>query len=197
MPPGWVSPLVSSKKPDGDTRVCVNMQIPNTAIKRVHYPVPILHETLEKLKGATIFSKTDLKWGYHQIVLRSDSHNITAFQDNSGLYCFKWLLFGITSASEQYNHVITNLFSVCPGVASIFDDIIVFGKDKSEHDKNLDLFFKTLIQNGLTANPKKCIFGVNEIEFFGFKISKDRIYPMESKIAAIQAFKRPNNIRVI
>ena len=106
------------------------------------------------------------------------------------------MLFGITSAPEQYNHVITNLFSLCPGVASIFDDVIVFGKDKSEHDKNLDLFFKTLIQDGLTANPKKCIFRVNEIEFFGFKISKDRIYPMESKIAAIQAFKPPNNIIV-
>ena len=117
-----------------------------------------LPSTLEKLKGATIFSKTDLTWGYHQIVLLSDSCNITAFQDNRGLYCFKLLLFGITLAPEQYNHVITNLFSLCPGVASIFDDIIVFGKDKSEHDKNLDLFFKTLIQNGLTANPKKCIF---------------------------------------
>ena len=104
------------------------------------------------------------------------------------------MLSGVTSASEEYNQFITNLFSVCPGVVSIFDDITVFGKDKSEHDKNLDLFFKTLIQNGLTANPKKCIFGANEIQFFGFRISKDGIYPTESKIAAIQAFKPPNNI---
>ena len=103
-------------------------------------------------------------------------------------------MFGVTSASEEYNHIITNLFLVCPGVVSIFDDIIVFGKDKSEHDKNLDIFFKTLIQNGITANPKKCLFGVNEIEFFGFRISKDGIHPTESKTAAIQAFKTPNNI---
>ena len=170
------------------------MRIPNTAIKRVHHPVPALHETLEKLKGATVFSKIDINWGYHQIVLHSDSSNITAFQDHRGLYRFKRLLFGVTSASEEYNHVIKNLFSVCPGVVSIFNDIIVFGKDKSEHDKNLDMFFKTLIQNGPTANPKKCISGVNEIEFFGFRISKDGIYPTESKIAATQAFKPPNNI---
>ena len=132
--------------------------------------------------------------GYHQIFLHSDSRNITAFQDNRGLCHFKWVLFGVISASEEHNHVITNLFSVCPGVVSIIDDFIVFGKDKSEYDENFDLFFKTLIQNGLTANPKKYIFWVNEIEFFGFRISKDRIYPTESKIAAIQAFKPPNNI---
>ena len=76
------------------------MRIPNTAIKRVHHPVPTLHETLEKLKGTTVFSIVDLKWGYHQIVLHSDSRNITAFQGNRGLYHFKRLLFGVTSASE-------------------------------------------------------------------------------------------------
>ena len=68
------------------------------------------------------------------------------------------MLFGVISASEEHNHAITNLFSVCPGVVSIIDDFIVFGKDKSEYDENFDLLFKTLIQNGLTANPKKYIF---------------------------------------
>ena len=104
------------------------------------------------------------------------------------------MLFGVISASEEYNHIITNLFSVCPGVVSIFDYIIVFGKDKSKNDENLYIFFKTLIQNSLTANAKKCIFRVDEIEFFGFRISKDGIYPRESKTAANQAFKPPNNI---
>ena len=101
------------------------MRIPNTAIKRVHHPVPALHETLEKLKGATVFSKIDINWGYHQIVLHSDSSNITAFQDHRGLYRFKRLLFGVTSASEEYNPLLKICFQYAQAL-SVYSMISLF-----------------------------------------------------------------------
>lgn len=72
-PTPWVSPLVAVPKSGGDIRVCVDMRRVNEAILREHHPIPTLEETLQDLNGATVFSKLDLHWGYHQMELHLDS----------------------------------------------------------------------------------------------------------------------------
>lgn len=81
------------KKPDGDSRLCIDMTIMGSP-----HLIPVLHKSLEELLRATVFTKVDLKWGNHQIVLHPDSRNITAFQDSRGLYGHVILLYGVTSA---------------------------------------------------------------------------------------------------
>ena len=101
-------------------------------------PLPVPHslplhatvavdEVLAELNGATMFSKIDLKWGYHQIELDPDSRDITTFATHMGLYRYKRLMFGINAAPEHYQRIIRNVLQDCDGVQNISDDIIVHG----------------------------------------------------------------------
>ena len=97
-PSGWVSPLVVVPKGDGDVRVCVDMRHANEAIVRERHPIPLVEELLHDLNGSTVFSKIDLKWGFHQILLSEESRHVTTFVTHRGLYRYKRLMFGVTSA---------------------------------------------------------------------------------------------------
>ena len=185
-PTPWVSPLVVVPKANGEVRICVDMRQANGAIKRERHPIPTLEETLHELNGATVFSKLDLRWGYHQIELEPESRGITTFTTHKGLRRYKRLMFGITSAPEIYQHVIQQALHGCPGVRNISDDIIIFGKTQAEHDVNLETTIKRLREKNLTLNREKCVFSVPEITFFGFTISASGMSPDTRKVDAIQ-----------
>ncbi len=86
-PTRWVSPLVVVPKADGkDIRVCVDMRRANEAIVRERHPIPTIEEVLYDLNGASVFSKIDLKWGFHQVELDEESRDITTFVTHRGLY---------------------------------------------------------------------------------------------------------------
>ena len=108
-PSGWVSPLVVVPKGDGDVRVCVDMRRANEAIVRERHPIPTVEELLHDLNGSTVFSKIDLKWGFHQILLSKESRHVTTFVTHRGLYRYKQLMFGVTSAPEKYQQIIRDV----------------------------------------------------------------------------------------
>ena len=192
-PTPWVSPLVAVPKPNGEVRVCVDMRQANQAILRERHPIPTVEETLQELHGAAVFSKLDLKWGYHQIELDPDSRGITTFATHQGLWRYKRLMFGISSAPEAYQSIIQQSLHGCPGVRNISDDIIVYGKNQAEHDQNLEAVLQRIKDKGLTLNKQKCLFGVSEITFFGFKISAAGVSPDDQKIDAIKNARCPTN----
>ena len=97
-PSPWVSPVVVTPKPNGDIRLCVDMRRANEAIIRERHPIPTIDEVLEQLNGSTVFSKIDLRWGFHQVELSEDSRSITTFALDENLYRYKRMMFGITSA---------------------------------------------------------------------------------------------------
>ena len=101
-PTPWVSPVVVVPKPTGDIRLCVDMRKANRAIVRERHPIPTVDDVLYQLNGSTIFSKLDLKRGFHQIELEEQSRNITTFVIHKGLYRYKRLMFGKTSTPELY-----------------------------------------------------------------------------------------------
>lgn len=139
-PTPWVSPLVAVPKPNGDIRICVDMRQANSAIVRERHPIPTVEETLQELHGATIFSKLDLRSGYHQIELHPESRPITTFASQNGLYQYTRLMFGVSSAPDIYQHVIQQVLQGCRGIRNISDDIIVFGKTRDEHDQQPHIF---------------------------------------------------------
>ena len=192
-PTPWVSPLVAVPKPNGEVRVCVDMRQANQAILRERHPIPTVEETLQELHGAAVFSKLDLKWGYHQIELDPDSCGITTFATHQGLWRYKRLMFGISSAPEAYQSIIQQSLHGCPGVRNISDDIIVYGKNQAEHDQNLEAVLQRIKDKGLTLNKQKFLFGVSEITFFGFKISAAGVSPDDQKIDAIKNARCPTN----
>ena len=191
-PTTWCSPLHVVMKND-KIRLVVDLRKANSAIRRRLYPIPTLEDTLHKVKDSTFFSKIDLRKGYHQIELSENSRDITTFRYQNGIYRYKRLVFGLSSAFELFQHQITSLFSNLPGIENISDDIIVYGKTKEEHNRNLDRCLATLEENGLTINIDKCIFGVQQLEYYGFNISNKGIQPTVSKIEAVKSFKTPEN----
>ena len=190
-PTPWVSPLVAVPKSSGDVRVCVDMRRANEAVIRERHPIPTLEETLAALNGAAVFSKLDLRWGYHQVELHPESRALTTFSTHKGLERYKRLIFGLSSAPQMYQYVIQQTLQGIPGARNISDDIIVFGSDQERHDKNLDQTLSRLESKGLTLNREKCIFSVPELVFFGFKISANGISPDDKKVEAVRNARPP------
>ena len=147
-PTPWVSPLVAVPKSNGDVRVCVDMRRANEAVIRERHPIPTLEETLAALNGAAVFSKLDLRWGYHQIELHPESRVLTTFSTHKRLKRYKCLIFGLSSALEMYQCVIQRTLQGIPGVRNISDDIIVFGSDQGSHDRSLELTLSRLENTG-------------------------------------------------
>lgn len=192
-PTAWVSPLVVAPKPDGDIRVCVDMRRANEAIERERHPIPTIEEILYDLNGSTIFSKLDLKWGFHQVELEEESREITTFVTHRGLYRYKRLMFGISSAPEKYQKVISDVIRGCHGVANIADDLIVHGVNLEEHDRNLHAVLQRLRESGLTLNGAKCGFRLHRLTFFGHDLSSEGVAPSEEKVAAVVNARAPKN----
>ena len=106
------------------------MRRANEAVQRERHPIPTADKLLQAFNEVTVLSKLDLKDGHHQIELSEDSRVITTFVTNKGLYRYKRLNFGISSASEMYQHITEQVIQGCEGARNISDDIIVFGKTK-------------------------------------------------------------------
>lgn len=130
-PTPWVSPVIIVPKSNGDIRLCVDMRQANAAIIRERHPIPTVDEILFNVNGSEVFSKLDLRSGYHQIELEESSREITTFVTYEGLYRYKRLMFGISSAPEKYQQVISQVFHDCEGVQNISDEIVIHGRDKS------------------------------------------------------------------
>lgn len=137
-PTPWVNHVVVlPKKCDKDIRMCSDMRKANEAIVRERYPIPTVDEILQGLNGSAIFSKQNLKWGCHQLELTPESREITAFAVHNGVYRYKRLIFGVLSASEQYQHEIADALRGIEGVENISDDVIIHAPDQESHDQHL------------------------------------------------------------
>ena len=194
-PTEWVSRIVTPPKPKKpeEIRLCVDMRAANKAILRTRHVTPTLDELITQFNGATIFSKIDLRSGYHQLVLHPSSRYITTFSTHVGLYQYKRLSFGINAAAEVFQHEIQTVIQGVAGAINISDDIAIFGVDQRAHDKALNEVLQKLQNAGLTANLEKCEFGKNKMEFFGLVFSDKGVSPDPKKVADLHDAKEPQN----
>ena len=190
-PTSWVSPVVIAPKASGDIRLCVDMRKANAAIIRERIPIPTVDEVLENLNGSAVFSKLDLCLGFHQIELEEGSRDITTFATHDGLFRYKRLSFGVNSAPEKYQQIVSQVVSDISGVQNIADDLIVHGKNIEEHDRNLHKVLQRLEEKNLTLNPQKCQFRMDKVVFMGLLVSKYGIGPTEEKVRAVLESSRP------
>lgn len=156
QPTPWISPIVTPPKKEGqEIRLCVDMREPNKAIVRERHVMPTFDEIVNDLNSAKLFSKLDLTSGYHQLELDEDSRYITTFTTHVGIYQYKRLNFGISSASEVFQEAIRSVIQHIHGAKNISDDKIVFGKTQEEHDRALEQTFQAIRKAGLTLSKKK------------------------------------------
>ncbi|XP_062614628.1 uncharacterized protein K02A2.6-like, partial [Saccostrea cucullata] len=152
----WISPIVCGpKKNPEEIRVCVDMREANKAIIRERHLIPTIDELIHDLNGAAVFSKLDLRQGYHQLELEPASRSITTFNTHVGIFRYKRLNFGVSAASEIFQETIRSAIQGVRGAKNISDDILVFGKTQEDHDAALTETFKALQDSGLKLDLPK------------------------------------------
>ena len=155
--------------------------------------MPKVDETLAQLAGANIFSKLDAHSGFWQIPLAEESHLLTTFVTPCGRYCFNKLPFGISSAPELFQNCVSNVLAGLEGVVCQIDDVLVFGKDQSEHDDRVVDALERFKKAGVTFNSEKCEFN-KHLKFLGQLIDADGIRADSEKASAILKMEPPTNI---
>ena len=130
QPTPWISPVVCTRpKKDGGIRLCVDMRAANQEIERERHIMPTIQDCKAEVNGSKYFSKINLKQAYHQLELAPESQYITTFSTHEGLYRYKRLNYGTSSAAEIFQNVLQRNLSDIRGVKNIADDIIVHGKN--------------------------------------------------------------------
>lgn len=192
-PTDWVSPLVIVKKKNGNLRLCMDPRRINECLKREHYQLPRREDIEGELADAQFFSSLDANAGFHQIPLDESSSKICTFGTPFGRYRYLRLPFGIASAPEVFQRTLSQIFEGLPGVSVYIDDILIWGRTKSEHDKRLKATLRAAELAGLTFNAEKCKIGVTTIEFLGDVISPNGIAPNPTLVSSLLQMPPPQN----
>ena len=137
----YCSPVLLVQKKDGTFRMCIDYRALNKITVKNRFPILRIDDILDRLRGSKVFSRIDLKSGYHQIsVIPQDVHK-TAFRTSFGLYEYLVVPFGLTNAPATFNRMMERIFREHRQyVGTFFDDILVFSKSKEEHHQHLEMY---------------------------------------------------------
>jgi hypothetical protein len=169
----WGAPMLFVEKKDGTERVCIDYRTLNEVTIKNKYPLTWIEDLFDQMKEASVFSKIDLRSGYHQLkVWESDIPKIT-FHTQYGFYECTVMSFGLTNAPAYFMYLMNKVFMEYfdKFVVVFIDDILIFSKMEEEHEKHLRLVLEKLRANMLYAKFSKCEFWLTEVAFLGHVIS--------------------------
>lgn len=195
MDRSFCSSLLVVPKGKDDIRLVIDLRGPNRTIHRTPFKMPTFESILMELHGAQWFSTIDLKNAFFHIELDSNSRHLTNFFAGDGIYRYKRLPFGLCNAPDVFQETLqTVVLADCEGVVNYLDDIMIYGKTKAEHDRNLAKVLACLENHNVSINEGKCVFGKQSVPFLGFQVSSDGWQLEEEKIAALRNFRSPETL---
>lgn len=155
----WGTPIVPILKKNGDVRICGDFKVTlNPQLHVDQYTIPKIEELFSKLHGGVEFSKLDLSRAYQQIVLDSNSRDMTTISTTKGLFRYTILVFGLAPAPAIFQKIIDSLLSGIEGVIVFMDDVLISARDRGEHLKRLSIVLKKLNDAGLKVSREVRIF---------------------------------------
>jgi len=193
------APVLFVHKKEGTLRLCVDYRALNKITIKNRYPLPRIDELMDRLVGASYFTKIDLYSGYHQIRIKPEDIHKTAFRTRYGHYEFLVLPFGLTNAPATFMTLMNDIFRkyLDQFVVIYLDDILIYSKTKEGHIQHIKKVLDILRQHQLFAKISKCEFFKQEVEYLGHLISKNGIAVDKRKTEAIQTWPTPSNISEI
>ncbi|GKC50661.1 putative reverse transcriptase domain-containing protein [Tanacetum coccineum] len=191
----WGAPVLFVKKKDGSFRMCIDYRELNKLTVKNRYPLPRIDDLFEQLQGSSVYSKIDLRSGYHQLRVRKEDILMTTFRTHYGHYEFQVMPFGLTNAPAVFMDLMN---SVCKPYLDKFmivfiDDILIYSKNKEEHEEHLKLILELLKKEELYAKFSKCEFWIPKVMFLGHVIDSKGIHVDPAKIESNKDWASPKN----
>ena len=192
----WGAPVLFVKKKDGSLRLCIDYRQLNKVTIRNQYPLPRIDDLFDQLQGVKVFSKIDLRSGYHQLKVRREDVPKTAFKTRYGHYEFLVMPFGLTNAPVAFMDLMNRVFGpyLDKFVIVFIDDILVYSSSKEQHAEHLRIVLQNLREHQLYAKFIKCQFWLDRVAFLGHVVSAEGTSVDPQKIEAIIDWKPPTNV---
>ncbi|GJU29844.1 putative reverse transcriptase domain-containing protein [Tanacetum coccineum] len=191
----WGAPVLFVKKKDGSFRMCIDYRELNKLTVKNRYPLPRIDDLFDQLQGSSVYSKIDLRSGYHQLRVREEDIPKTAFRTRYGHYEFQVMPFGLTNAPAVFMDLMNR---VCKPYLDKFvivfiDDILIYSKNKEEHEEHLKQILELLKKEELYAKFSKCEFWIPKVQFLGHVIDSEGIHVDPAKIESIKDWTSPKS----
>ena len=192
----WGAPVLFAKKKDKTLRLCIDyLQLNRVTIKN-RYPLPRIDDLFDQLRGAQVYSKIDLRTGYHQLRVREADISKTVFRTRYGHFEFKVMPFGFTNAPAAFMDLMRRVFHPYLDlfVVVFVDDILIYSETEEDHEDHLSVILQTLRDHQLYAKFSKCEFLITEVGFLGHVVSASSVSVDPEKIEAVMSWERPKSI---
>nr|KYP55864.1 Transposon Ty3-G Gag-Pol polyprotein [Cajanus cajan] len=192
----WGALVLLVKKKDGDSRLCVDYQQLNKLTIKNKYPLPQIDDLMDQLKGASVFSKIDLRSGYHQIRVKEGDIPKTAFKTRYGYYEYVVMPFGVTNTPTMLMDYMNKIFRpfLDKFVVVFIDDILTYSRTPEEHGEHLRLVLEILKAKQLYAKLLKCEFWLEEVKFLGHVILAEGIVVDPAKVHSVLQWELPRTV---
>ncbi|GJU05352.1 putative reverse transcriptase domain-containing protein [Tanacetum coccineum] len=196
----WGAPVLFVKKKDGSFRMCIDYRKLNKLTVNNRYQLLRIDDLFDQLQGSRVYSKIDLRSGYHQLRVHEEDIPKTTFRTRYGHYEFQVMSFGLTNAPAVFMDLMNR---VCKPYLDRFvivfiDDILIYSKSRKEHEGHLKLILRLLKKEELYPKFSKCEFWLSKVQFLGHVIDSEGIHVNPAKIESIKDWaspKTPTEIR--
>ena len=183
------------KKKDGTLRLVQDYRTLNAIMVKNKYPLPLISELIEKLRGAKYFTKLDIRWGFNNVRMKEGDEWKAAFRTNRGLFEPLVMFFGLTNSLATFQTMMNDIFRelVAEGTVVVYiDDILIFTETVEEHREVTRQVLKLLEENQLYLKPDKCEFERTRVEYLGVIISHNSVEMDPAKIAGVAEWPVPS-----
>jgi hypothetical protein len=191
----WGAPILFVKKKDGSMRLCIDYRELNKVTIKNSYPLSRIDDLFDQLQGSQVFSKIDLRSGYHQLKVQEKDVQKTVFRTRYGHYEFLVMPFRLSNAPAAFmdmmNRIFRELVDRC--VAVFIDHILIYSKSREEHEEHLWTVLSVLRKHQLFAKFKKCEFWLDKVAFLGHVVTKEGIAVDLGKVEEVVNWVRPSN----
>ncbi|CAA0840348.1 Uncharacterized mitochondrial protein AtMg00860, partial [Striga hermonthica] len=191
----WGAPVLFVKKNDGSMCMCIDYRDLNRLTIKNKYPLHRIDDLFYQLRGACVFSKIDLRSGYHQLKIKESDIAKTAFGTRYGHYEFVVMPFGLSNAPAVFMNLMNRIFHpyLDHFVIVFIDDILIYSKSQKEHEEHLRVVLETLRREKLYAKFSKCEFWLQRVAFLSHVITQAGIEVDPSKVSAVQNWSTPKS----